>query len=427
MKKLKILFMLLICCIFTLSITKNSVKAIENRRSITLDDTWVSDSIDTSTEDVHFYQFTTPSSGIVNCTFQSYEYMGHIEVLSDDLANTYSYLICSGSETNPDSVSENIYLEKGTYVLKIYYGVSTGSKMSGDYNLKLSFTPANNNETEPNDTFETAMELNENQQIRGLISDCETDDYFRISLKQAQKIHVLYRFDSKFSWTLWDSDFLPVYESYEEKGTNDWSTTLDAGTYYIQVNREYYSGFYTLKWFTETPVSSVELNKSFLQLAKGKVYTFSTTIEPVDATNKSLKWTSSNSSVASISSSGKLATKQSGATTITATSQDGTKISTKCVVIVLPEKARISKATVSGRKVSLQLRKQKGVSGYQITYSTTKNFNNKTTYNTTSTSFRTKKLLKNKKYYLKARAYYIYNGEKYYGSWSDISTVKIPK
>lgn len=181
--------------------------------------------------------------------------------------------------------------------------------MSGDYRLKLSFTPANNNETEPNDTFETAMELEENQQIRGLISDCETDDYFKITLDQPQQIHMIYRFDNSFSWSLWNADFLPVYESYTEKGSNEWKDSLNAGTYYIKINGEYKSGIYTLKCFIETPVSSVKLDKSVLELTKGTQYAFSTTVEPENATNKSLKCTSTNSSVASINSSGKLTTK----------------------------------------------------------------------------------------------------------------------
>lgn len=418
--------MTLIGCILILSIPKNSAKAVENRMPIALDDTWVSDGVDKSTEDAHFYQFTIPSSGTITYTFQSYQYLGQFELLSDDLVNTYSSLTCRGTDTNPESRLNSVILEQGTYVLKIYFGVTTSS-MSGDYRLKLSFTPANNNETEPNDTFETAMELKENQQIRGLISDCETDDYFKITLDQPQQIHMIYRFDNSFSCSLWNADFLPVYESYTEEGSNEWKDSLDAGTYYIKINGEYKSGIYTLKWFIETPVSSVKLDKPVLELTKGTQYAFSTTVEPENATNKSLKWISTNPSVASINASGKLTTKCPGATTVTATSKDGTEISASCLVIVLPQKASISKCTANGRKISLQLLKQKSVSGYQVICSTNKNFKNKSTYNTSSTKLVTKKLQKNKKYYFKVRSYYTYKGKKYYGVWSDMKSVKTLK
>lgn len=425
MKKFKLLFMTLIGCILILSIPKNSAKALENRMPIALDDTWVSDSVDTSISVAHFYQFTIPTSGTVNCTFQSYQDWGHVELLSDDLVDTFSSLCCDGTLTNPESRSKDIILEKGTYVIKIHFGLI--NYLSGDYRLKLSFTPANNNETEPNDTFETAMELKENQQIRGLISNCETNDYFKFTLNQPQQIHMIYRFDSRFSWSLWNADFLPVYESYTEEGSNEWKDSLDAGTYYIKINGDDYSGTYNLKWFTETPVSIVNLHKTILQLPKGKQHIFSTTVGPENATNKSLKWTSTNPSVASINASGNLTAKCPGATTITATSKDGTEISASCLVIVLPQKASISSSTANGRKISLQLQKQKGVSGYQVICSTNKNFKNKSTYNTSSTKLVTKKLQKNKKYYFKARAYYTYNGKRYYGTWSNVKSIKTRK
>lgn len=426
MKKLRLLFMTLIGCILILSIPKNSAKAVENRIPIALNDTWVSDSV---TDDVRFYKFTIPSSGTVTCTFQSYSFLGAVRLKNEDLLSNFFTIECSGSSSSPETNQKSAILEQGTYILKVYYSgyVLSESNWTGDYRLKLSFTPANNNETEPNDTFETAMELKENQQIQGLISDCETDDYFKITLDQPQQIHMIYRFDSKFSWSLWNADFLPVYESYTEEGNNEWKDSLNAGTYYIKINGEYKSGIYTLKWFVETPVSSVKLDKPVLELTKGKQYTFFTTVEPENATNKSLKWTSTTPSVASINASGKLTTKCTGSTTITATSQDGTKISASCLVIVLPQKASISKCTASDQKISLQLLKQKGVSGYQVIYSTNKNFKSKNIYNISSTKLVTKKLQKNRKYYFKVRAYYTCKGKKHYGVWSDVKSVKTLK
>lgn len=118
MKKLKLLFMTLIGCILIFSIPKNSAKALENRIPISLDDTWVSDGVDKLTEDAHFYQFTIPSSGTITYTFQSYQYLGQFQLLSDDLVNTYSSLTCRGTDTNPESKSANTILEQGNLCIK---------------------------------------------------------------------------------------------------------------------------------------------------------------------------------------------------------------------------------------------------------------------------------------------------------------------
>ena len=66
-------------------------------------------------------------------------------------------------------------------------------------------------------------------------------------------------------------------------------------------------------------VTSVEINRNNLSLYVGDVYTFYVTINPSNATNKSVTWSSSNSNVVSISSSGKITAKRAGSATITAT------------------------------------------------------------------------------------------------------------
>lgn len=55
---------------------------------------------------------------------------------------------------------------------------------------------------------------------------------------------------------------------------------------------------------------------STLTLSKGTVYTFKTTVSPSNATNKTLKWYTSNSKVASVSSSGKVSAVKNGTATI---------------------------------------------------------------------------------------------------------------
>ncbi len=64
-------------------------------------------------------------------------------------------------------------------------------------------------------------------------------------------------------------------------------------------------------------VTSVSLNKTSLSLVKGNSTTLTATVNPSNATNKALTWSTSNSSVATVDSNGKITAKGAGTATIT--------------------------------------------------------------------------------------------------------------
>ena len=70
-------------------------------------------------------------------------------------------------------------------------------------------------------------------------------------------------------------------------------------------------------------VTSVELNRSYVSIEEGETFTLSATVCPTNASNKSLAWSSSNTSIATVSSNGKVTAKSRGYVTITATAKDG--------------------------------------------------------------------------------------------------------
>ncbi len=70
-------------------------------------------------------------------------------------------------------------------------------------------------------------------------------------------------------------------------------------------------------------VSSVELNRSYVSIEEGETFTLSATVCPTNASNKSLTWSSSNTNIASVSTSGKVTAKSRGYVTIIATAKDG--------------------------------------------------------------------------------------------------------
>lgn len=87
-------------------------------------------------------------------------------------------------------------------------------------------------------------------------------------------------------------------------------------------------------------VLNVSLDKSSFDLSEGDTAKVTATIYPTNATNKTLKWTSSNTSVATVDSKGSItagATK--GYAIITAAATDGSGKSAECVVLSKPKVA----------------------------------------------------------------------------------------
>lgn len=107
------------------------------------------------------------------------------------------------------------------------------------------------------------------------------------------------------------------------------------------------------------PITNVKLNKSSYILGVGKRYTLKATIEANTATNPKLKWTSSNSRVATVNSQGIITAKSIGTAVITATAQDGTNAEACCEVRVVKAVTSVtlnysSVTTVEGRSFKLK-------------------------------------------------------------------------
>lgn len=81
-------------------------------------------------------------------------------------------------------------------------------------------------------------------------------------------------------------------------------------------------------------VKAVYLDYKQISLQKGKTRTLKVTVSPSDASNKKVKWTSSNPKVATVTQKGKVKGIKAGNTTITVTARDGSKKKTTCKVIV---------------------------------------------------------------------------------------------
>ena len=162
---------------------------------------------------------------------------------------------------------------------------------------------------------------------------------------------------------------------------------VGAGTSTVKINFDGKNIIYnvTVEPAPQVDVTGVSLNKNSLSLEKGSNETLIATVTPSNATNKNVTWSSSNTSVATVNSSGKVTAVKAGTATITVTTEDGGKTATCSVTVTDPV---ISVTGVSLNKNSLSL--EKGSNETLIATITQSNATNKNvTWRSSNTSIAT--------------------------------------
>ena len=103
-----------------------------------------------------------------------------------------------------------------------------------------------------------------------------------------------------------------------------------------------------------TPVASVTLDKTSVNLSTGQTVTLVATINPSDATDKTVTWSSSNTSIASVSDSGLVSAKSAGTATITAKANNGGNgnFTAHCTVTVTQNVIHVNKITIDNTSIS---------------------------------------------------------------------------
>ena len=104
---------------------------------------------------------------------------------------------------------------------------------------------------------------------------------------------------------------------------------------------------------TVKKVAKVTVNKKSVVLVKGRSTTVKATVTPANATNKKLKWTTSNSKVATVSQSGKITAKGRGIATIKAMSTDG---SNKYATLKVTVKQPVTSVKLNKKSVALRVK-----------------------------------------------------------------------
>ena len=98
-------------------------------------------------------------------------------------------------------------------------------------------------------------------------------------------------------------------------------------------------------------VSSITLSPSSLSIVKGQSKNLTATVAPTNAEIKALKWSSSNTSVATVDQSGKVTGVKAGTATIYAAATDGSGVKGSCSVTV--ESIKVSYVTLSSSSLNI--------------------------------------------------------------------------
>ena len=114
------------------------------------------------------------------------------------------------------------------------------------------------------------------------------------------------------------------------KGVGDFSTTISnlasGTTYYVRAyatNSQGTAYGEAVSFSTCKAATGISLNKTSLTLTQGLTETLEATVTPTDAYDKMVLWSSSNNTVATVTSSGTVKGIKPGTATITATTKDG--------------------------------------------------------------------------------------------------------
>ncbi len=184
----------------------------------------------------------------------------------------------------------------------------------------------------------------------------ETTSYTFKGLKQTYWIRPVFTptnaSNQTILWTSSDSSIAKV----SDQGL---VTALKKGTVTIKAVTE--DGGYTAEFTvtvdpdTNIPVSQILLKSSAVTLKPGQTHQISATIQPENATNKTLTYTSQNTAVARVSASGLITAVGNGSTTISVSSKDG-KVVANCLVtveqpIVVPEDPDVEPPAVTVEEV----------------------------------------------------------------------------
>ena len=203
-----------------------------------------------SVNDVKYYEVELPAPGKVNLSFSHANlertYVYWKVTMFDSVENEVLYFESTG--TNTDGKSMSVYLDKGTYYVRVKsegYWYSTT-----DYTLCVNYTENKGEyEIEPNYSKELATEISVNKPVIGNHRVKGDTDFYKFTISEPGKVDLSFNHANlERTYVYWKVTMFDSVENivlyFESTGTNTTGKSMNAylseGTYYIRVTTDDY-------------------------------------------------------------------------------------------------------------------------------------------------------------------------------------------
>lgn len=262
------------------------------------------------------------------------------------------YLWCYNNQLTELDVSKNIQLtavvcwnnqltkldvSKNAKLTSLWCDSNQLTRLDVSKNTKLQSLHCDNNQL-------TKLDVSKNAQLEILY--CGNNQLTNLDVSKNTKLQTFECMDNEYGATLnsknqLDVSTLPGFQTSKVSNVKGGKLsgkmlTFNSGS--KKVTYTYNCGNNKTATFTiikaEKAVAKITLNKTSATLSPVDTLTLKATVTPSDAANKAVTWKSSNTKVATVSSSGKVTAKAAGTATITCTAKDGSGKSATCKITV---------------------------------------------------------------------------------------------
>ena len=345
-----------------------------------------------SNDRIDFLKVDVPQSGRIDFVSEGSDSYDICLYSAKDLDSHFAYVSVYYNSNLGKSYDEDFaYLVAGTY----YFKVSGG--FNENYTIRTSFTPANESFHESldvnNNIIGNANPISLNATYNGMLGENDDIDFYSFTVPSgAQIINIKSNASINFSvYSTTGKKIAGTWSAYKNNSTGiaetSESVSLNAGTYCLKISKPY-----DCDCFYSFSINSPHQHS----------YNYAYTVKST--------YTSQGYDVYTCSC--------------------GASYTTNYKAVKKLGKVNL-KSVSSARKrhtIKASWDKKSGANGYQIYYSRNKNFKKvsakKIVKGGKKTSYVGKNFTKGKKYYVKVRAYKNVNGQKVYGKWSNVKTVK---
>ncbi len=406
-------------------------------------------------DDRDIYKFSISSSGKIllsaAATMRGVRYRLYD---SDGSQLWYDYYTANNSGQN--NISKSFNLTKGTY----YLGVELG--YTGNYSFKLTFTSAGETFAESqgwnNNTIAAAYRISLGTTYKGQLAINDCKDFYKFSIGSSGKYTLSSTSEvNRVYFRLYDSGGKQLWKGYYNTNNSGQciiskNFDLTKGTYYLGVESSSYTGNYSFKITPhthsltstvtkattsrngtikrkcscgyETKSTIYRPSKVYLSATK---YTYDGKVKTPSVTVKASNGATISSSNYSVSYAGNR--RNVGKYTVKVTFKGNYSGSLQTSFVINPRSTYITKLTSASKCFRAYWRRQSAqTSGYQVQFALNNRFTSgRKTYTISGNSRTTalyRKLLGNRRYYVRVRTYRVVSGVRYYSAWSSAKSVK---